>query len=83
MADWVFREGFDVSWEHCGRSAFWEGADVVCSKCQEVMSDLVGRCGHVVVICPNGEGDPFACHSFCSLCEGFGEFCQTCEGGES
>lgn len=25
----------DVSWQHCGRPAYWEGEDVYCSKCQE------------------------------------------------
>lgn len=37
-------------------------------------------CGHSVVICPNGEGSPFDCESFCALCEGFGEYCETCGG---
>jgi hypothetical protein len=27
----------------------------------------------VLVVCPNGEGDPFACEPFCGLCEGVGE----------
>lgn len=45
------------------------------------MDEMVSVCGHSVVICPNsGDGSPFDCHSFCSLCEGFGEFCQTCGG---
>ena len=38
------------------------------------------NCGHQVIMCPNGEGSPFECHSFCSLCEGFGEYCETCGG---
>jgi hypothetical protein len=42
---------------------------------------MVSVCGHSVVICPNsGDGSPFDCHSFCALCEGFGEFCETCGG---
>lgn len=27
----------------------------------------------LVAVCPNGEGDAFACESFCPLCEGSGE----------
>ena len=46
-------------------------------------NELLGACGHVVDVCPNGEGDPFACSSFCGLCEGEGESCKTCEGNES
>ena len=45
------------------------------------MDGLVSVCGHSVVICPNSDdGSPFDCHSFCSLCEGFGEFCGVCGG---
>lgn len=65
MAGWVFREELDVSWEHCGRSAYWADNAVVCSKCQETMPERV--------VCPNGEGDPFSCEPFCVLCEGSGE----------
>ena len=34
----------------------------------------------VLVVCPNGEGDPFACEPFCPLCEGKGEImgCDVC-----
>jgi hypothetical protein len=34
---------------------------------------------HETVECPNHEGN-FDCHSFCSLCEGFQEYCPICEG---
>jgi len=29
----------DVSWQHCGRPAYWEDDDVYCSKCQEMLPD--------------------------------------------
>lgn len=45
-----------------------------------MQEQLIGTCGHVVEICPNGDGDPFACSSFCGLCEGLGDYCATCEG---
>lgn len=45
-----------------------------------MQKQLIGTCGHVVEICPNGEGDAFACESFCGLCEGLGDYCPTCEG---
>lgn len=44
------------------------------------MSDFT-NCGHKVIICPNSDdGSAMDCHSFCSLCEGFGEYCETCGG---
>lgn len=36
---WAFTANKDISFEHCGRPAYWQGEQVVCSKCQEVMSD--------------------------------------------
>lgn len=33
----------------------------------------------VMVVCPNGEGDPFACEPFCALCEGSGEVEAGCD----
>ena len=47
---------------------------------KRMANELIGLCGHEVIVCPNGEGDPFACSSFCGLCEGEGEHCHTCEG---
>jgi hypothetical protein len=38
-AGWVFVEEKDVSWEHCGRPAFWEGESVVCGKCLASLFD--------------------------------------------
>lgn len=39
------------------------------------------NCGHKVIICPNSDdGSAMDCHSFCSFCEGFGEYCETCGG---
>ena len=51
-----------------------------CVPCQHEFFDHLpeGGCGHFVVVCPNGEGDPFACESFCALCEGSGEVCRVC-----
>ena len=37
MSEWEFNETLDVSWEHCGRPAYWQGEHVFCSKCQESM----------------------------------------------
>jgi predicted amidophosphoribosyltransferase len=38
----------DISFEHCGRPAYWEGQDVYCSKCQIKLEDneiiLCGDC---------------------------------------
>lgn len=34
-------------------------------------------CEHKIVECPKHEGN-WDCHSFCSNCEGFGEYCVTC-----
>ena len=31
---WVSTPELDISFQHCGRAAFWEGDDVYCSKCQ-------------------------------------------------
>jgi hypothetical protein len=46
----------------------------------ELNNELIGVCGHQIIVCPNGKGDPFACNSFCGLCEGEGDYCDTCEG---
>lgn len=34
MNGWVLTPDKDVSWEHCGRPAYWEDGEVYCSKCQ-------------------------------------------------
>lgn len=41
-------------------------------------NEMRGSCGHFVVECPNG----LDCGSFCSLCEGFGDFCRVCSAGD-
>jgi len=38
MSEWEMIDG-DVSWQHCGRPAYWEDDDVYCSKCQEMLPD--------------------------------------------
>lgn len=47
MSVWVFTEGKDVSFEHCGQPAYWEGEEVFCSKCQEQMPESLpcNNCG--------------------------------------
>ena len=35
MTGWVVTEDKDISFEHCGKSAYWENDQVYCSKCQE------------------------------------------------
>ena len=43
---WISTPEKDVSFEHCGRPAYWEGEQVICSKCQETMTDpKCPRCG--------------------------------------
>lgn len=37
MDGWVLHDEADVSWSHCDRPAYWEGEDVYCSKCQELL----------------------------------------------
>lgn len=36
---WQHSPELDVSFAHCGRSAYWEGEQVFCSKCQEELTD--------------------------------------------
>lgn len=36
---WIMTEHKDISFEHCGVPAYWEGDDVYCSKCQEKLED--------------------------------------------
>ena len=36
---WVCVDELDVSFQHCGRPAYWEGNNVYCSKCQEMLGD--------------------------------------------
>ena len=35
LDSWVFTPDKDISFEHCGRPAYWEGERVFCSKCNE------------------------------------------------
>lgn len=39
MTEWVSTEHLDISWQHCGRPAYWEGEQVVCSKCQTELEE--------------------------------------------
>jgi hypothetical protein len=34
---WVSTPHLDISFQHCGRPAYWENEDVYCSKCQTKM----------------------------------------------
>jgi len=36
MSEWEMIDG-DVSWQHCGRPAYWEDDEVYCFKCQVMM----------------------------------------------
>jgi len=36
---WVMTDEKDISFEHCGQPAEWHGEAVICSKCQEVLTD--------------------------------------------
>jgi len=35
--EWKLHEEADISWWHCDQPGYWEGDNVYCSKCQEVM----------------------------------------------
>ena len=39
MTTWISTEEKDISWEHCGRPAYWENGETYCSKCQEELDD--------------------------------------------
>ena len=39
MTSWKFTPELDVSWQHCGRPAYWENDEVYCSKCQHILDD--------------------------------------------
>lgn len=39
MSKWVITENKDISFEHCGRPAYWCGEDVYCSKCNEMLNE--------------------------------------------
>ena len=36
---WVSTPDLDISFQHCGRPAYWEGDEVYCSKCQTKLDD--------------------------------------------
>ena len=36
---WVYTPDKDISFEHCGRPAYWEGEEVYCSKCSARLTD--------------------------------------------
>ena len=39
--NWVYTPHLDISFQHCGRPAYWEGENVFCSKCnKELEGDL-------------------------------------------
>lgn len=39
---WVFKEELDVSWEHCGRPAYWVLDEVYCNKCEAKLANQAG-----------------------------------------
>ena len=36
---WVSTPDKEISFEHCGRPAYWEGEDVFCNKCNAKMEE--------------------------------------------
>jgi hypothetical protein len=36
---WVSTPDKEISFQHCGRPAYWEGDDVFCNKCNEELTD--------------------------------------------
>jgi hypothetical protein len=38
---WVSTENKEISFEHCGRPAYWEDENVFCSKCGEELPDVI------------------------------------------
>ena len=36
---WVSTPDKEISFEHCGRPAYWEGEDVFCNKCNAKMGE--------------------------------------------
>jgi hypothetical protein len=38
---WVHTPDKYISFEHCGRPAYWESDQVYCSKCQEMLPDEI------------------------------------------
>jgi hypothetical protein len=40
MDNWVITEEKEISFEHCRRPAYWEGEQVYCSKCQEMLPEV-------------------------------------------
>lgn len=36
---WTFTPHKDISFEHCGRPAYWQNEKVICTKCQEVLPE--------------------------------------------
>lgn len=37
--NWTITDNKDISFEHCNRPAYWQGETVICSKCQETMTE--------------------------------------------
>jgi hypothetical protein len=46
MTSWKYTPELDISFQHCERPAHWQGEEVVCSKCQQVMPESVFTCEH-------------------------------------
>tara|TARA_R110000803_G_scaffold11479_2_gene34222 strand:+ start:311 stop:469 length:159 start_codon:yes stop_codon:yes gene_type:complete len=36
---WTHTPDLDISFQHCGRPAYWEGDDVFCNKCNTKMGE--------------------------------------------
>lgn len=51
MTGWVSTPDLDISFQHCGRPAYWEGEDVFCSKCNVRMTDRCDICDNEMDLC--------------------------------
>ena len=57
MSEWVSTPDKDISFEHCGRPAYWQGEQVYCSKCQtkldgDMTEDERGILLRLTRVCP-------------------------------
>ena len=39
MADWAATPELDISFQHCGKPAYWDNGEMYCSKCQEIKGE--------------------------------------------
>ena len=39
MTEWAATPELDISFQHCGKPAYWDNGEVYCSKCQEIKGE--------------------------------------------